>query len=192
MDCKPLYLEQFAVMGSVYMEKVLGFNNPKVGLINVGVEEEKGNDLTKTVHAMLKGNKTINFMGNVEARELMTGDVEVAVCDGFAGNLCLKTAEGMGSFIFKLMKENMTKGFRNKLGALLLKPALKELKKKFDYSEYGGAPLLGIDGVVIKAHGSTDAKIAEITIMQAVNMVEKDIISVIKTNIEALNNTDEN
>ena len=166
MDCKPKNLLQFAIMGSIYMEKVEGILSPKVGLLNVGTEENKGNDLTKQSYSMLKSSN-LNFIGNVEARDIFTGICDVIVCDGFAGNIVLKNTEGLASTIMSLLKEELMKTTRSKLGALLLKNSFKNFKKRFDYKEYGGAPFLGINGIMIKAHGSSDGKAIFNAIRQA-------------------------
>lgn len=186
MDCKSEYLEQFALMGSVYLEKVFGFENPRVGLVNVGAEPEKGNELAKDVHRRLANNEKINFVGNIEGRDIFEDKADIAVCDGFAGNLILKTVEGAGLFIFRNLKKALTSGLTAKLAALALKKRLMEVRSELDYTEYGGAPLLGIDDVVVKAHGSSDAKTIRHTVLQAVNMVRNDIISLIKSQIENL------
>jgi len=190
MDCKSEYLEQFALMGSVYLEKVFGFTNPRVGLVNVGAEPEKGNELAKDVHARLANNDKINFVGNIEGRDIFDDKADIAVCDGFVGNLILKTAEGVGMFIFRNLKKAFMAGLKSKIAALALKKSFIEVKRSLDYTEYGGAPLLGINGVVVKAHGSSDAKTIKYTVLQAVNMVSNDIISLIKSKIEGLNEED--
>lgn len=182
VDCKPEYLVQFAIMGSAYFKRVLKVDNPKVGLVNNGAEEEKGNELTKSVFPMLK-EANINFVGNVEPRDIPNGDVQVLVCDGFVGNTILKLFEGAASLIFSSLKEELLKGTISKAGALLLKPAFKRLKGKFDYTEYGGAPLLGVNGGVIKAHGSSDAKAIKNAIRQAKQFIDNDVITLIKDSI---------
>ena len=176
MDPKPENLRDYAVMGSIYAEKVLQRDNPRVGLINVGVEKTKGNQLAKHAYDMLdKAN--INFTGNVEARELLDGVVDVAVCEGFMGNVILKFLEGMGKGIFSSMKEEFTASFKGKLGAYLLRPSLLPLKKRFDYGEYGGAPFLGIDGVLVKSHGSSDARAIKNAITKQVYyLVNEDVL----------------
>ena len=156
-DCRPEHLVQFAHMGAIYAEHVLGIKNPRVGLLNIGAEEEKGNSLTKETHALLKEEK-LNFIGNIEARDVPAGAADVIVCDGFTGNVVIKLIEGTASALFSMLKGAFYKSFITKLAALILKPGLKAIKAKMDYSEYGGVPLLGVDGVVFKAHGSSDAK----------------------------------
>ena len=157
-DCKPEQLDQFAQMGSLYAENVLNIKEPKVYLLNIGTEEHKGNDLYQKAHALLKENKNLNFCGNIESRELTSGFADVIVCDGFTGNIAIKSIEGTASALFGLIKKSFKKTILTKLSAMIMLPHLKETKSLLDYSEYGGVPLLGIDGVVIKAHGSSDAK----------------------------------
>lgn len=182
VDCKPEYLKQFGVMGSIYMEHVMDINKPKVGLVNIGTEEGKGNTLTKEAYELLK-NSPINFIGNVEARQLPTGDADVILCDGFVGNVILKLTEGMAISIFAYLKEIFLRNIGTKLGALLLKPGLKELKGKMDYREYGGAPLLGTRKPIVKAHGSSDALAIKNAIRQLINFIDKDVINIITKNI---------
>ena len=166
VDCKPSYLQQFALMGSHYMKNVMGVENPRVGLLNNGTEAEKGNELTKATYPLLE--KTpVNFVGNCEGRDVVSGDFDVVVCDGFAGNLVLKNTEGVASLMSKMLKDELLGDTRSKLGALFAKKALKRLKARMDYTEYGGAPLLGINGGIIKAHGSSNAKAFAAAIRQA-------------------------
>ena len=157
-DAKPEYLAQYAQMGSLYAEKVLGIENPKVYLANIGVEEGKGNELYRNAYALLKENKNINFCGNLETRDLTAGIADVIVCDGFSGNMVIKTIEGTASALFKLIKKSFMESLLTKISAVIMKPKLGKIKALLDSSEYGGVPLLGIDGVVIKAHGNSDAK----------------------------------
>src|SRR5690554_5055188 len=173
-DCKPQQLQQFAIMGSIYMNKVIGLNNPRVGLVNIGAEENKGNELTKETYALLK-QTNINFIGNVEAREIPFGAADVIVCDGFTGNIILKLTEGLASFIMKSLKETMISTTKGKIGGLLLKPSLNKFKGQFDYTEYGGAPFLGIKGGLIKAHGSSDAKAVKNAIRQGLIYLEQEV-----------------
>ncbi|NLI61383.1 MAG: phosphate acyltransferase PlsX [Clostridiales bacterium] len=182
-DCKPINLVQFAIMGSVYMEKVLGREKPTVGLVNIGTEDTKGNELTKETYSLLQDQKNINFFGNVEARDIPAGIVDIVVCDGFTGNIILKLTEGLASNIFGIMKEEFTKDFRSKIGALLLKPSLRSLKDTMDYAEHGGAPLLGINGGIIKAHGSSDARAIKNAIRQGMLFAEQQVLSNIKAHI---------
>lgn len=187
VDCKPEYLHQFATMGSIYMEKVMGINSPSVGLINIGTEKEKGNLLTKETYNLLE-NSNLNFKGNVEARDLPNGIVDVVVADGFVGNVVLKLIEGMAISIFSILKEEFTKNAKTKIGAMLLKPELKSIKGKMDYREIGGAPLLGTQKPIVKAHGSSDAFAIKNAINQLMKFIEKDIIKIIEENIYVLDN----
>lgn len=165
-DCKPEYLQQFAVMGTAYMQGVMNVSSPAVGLVNNGEEEAKGSELTKAAYALLK-QTDINFAGNCEGREIFSGKYDVIVTDGFTGNIILKEAEGLADTLFKMIKKEIYSSFRTKIGAALAKPAFKAVKKTMDYTEYGGAPLLGINGGIIKAHGSSDAKAFVSAIRQA-------------------------
>lgn len=159
VDCKPSQLVQFAQMGSIYAENVLKMHRPRVGLLNVGHEPGKGNSVVKEVYSLLQEQAgTLNFVGNIEGRDISRGDCDVVVCDGFVGNVVLKFAEGLADALFGMMKEEFTSSVPATLGALLLKPGLKRIKKKVDYTEYGGAPLLGVNGMVIIAHGASNAK----------------------------------
>ncbi len=157
-DCRPEFINQFATMGSLYYEEMFGVENPRVGLLNIGTEEGKGNEITREAFNLLKENDKINFIGNIESREMMDGDVDVIVADGFTGNMVLKTAEGTAKFIFSILKEEIGNSILGKAGALLLRPILKKLKRKLDSSEYGGALFLGINGISIKAHGNSSAR----------------------------------
>ncbi|WP_129722031.1 phosphate acyltransferase PlsX [Xylanivirga thermophila] len=183
-DCKPDNLVQFAIMGSIYMEKVLGRIDPTVGLINIGIEDTKGNQLTKKVYTLLKDCRYINFAGNVEARDIPRGHADILVCDGFVGNVVLKLTEGVASTLFDMLKEEMTANWTRKLGTLLLKPGLKNFKKKMDYAEYGGAPLLGVNGGIIKAHGSSNAKAIKNAIRQGLLFMENGVLDTIANSIE--------
>ena len=185
VDCKPQYLAQFGVMGSVYMEKVMGTKAPKVALINNGAEEHKGNDLTQKAHQMLK-RMPIDFTGNVEARDLVSGETDVAVADGFVGNVVLKFMEGFASALMSMLKTEMTSTFRSKMGAALMMPSLKNFKKKMDYTEYGGAPLLGVNKAIVKAHGSSNSKAFYHAIRQCRQMCMGDVVGIIREEIQAL------
>lgn len=154
-DCRPQYLVQFAQMGSIYASSVLNIENPRVALLNIGAEEAKGNALTKEAHQLLK-QENLNFMGNIEPRYVLSDSADVVVCDGFTGNVVIKLIEGTASTLFSMLKQVFFKSFATKLAAGILKPGLKSIKNQMDYSAYGGAPFLGIDGVVFKAHGSSD------------------------------------
>lgn len=185
VDSKPSYLVQFAKMGEIYFKTVMDNKNPKVGLVNIGAEEEKGNELTKETHKLLKLEEKINFIGNVEPREVSTGDVEVLVCDGFVGNTILKMYEGTAKTILTMIKEEIMSSVISKFGAVFLSSTFKSLKKKMDYKEYGGAPFLGVNGVCIKAHGSSDAKAFKNAIGQARRFYNNDLIGKIKEEIES-------
>lgn len=181
--CTPQNLLGFAIMGSHYMEQIIGRENPKVGLINIGVEEKKGTPLTKETYGLLK-EADINFVGNLEARRIPHGDADVAVADGFTGNVVLKLIEGMGDFMKHAIKGILLKNFLSKISSLALKGGLKEFKGKLDYKEHGGAPLLGVDGLVIKAHGSSDSSAIFAAIRQAKKSVETELLLKIKNAIE--------
>ena len=185
VDCKPNYLQQFAVMGSAYMKKVCGIDAPRVGLINNGAEAEKGNELTKSAYKLLE-NTDINFVGNCEARYTMTGDYDVLVCDGFVGNAVLKCTEGVARSIMSIIKQELMASPVTKLGALISRAGFKRVKKRMDYTEYGGAPLLGINGCIIKAHGSSNAKAITSAIGQARSYCIGDVTAAIQSGIEAL------
>ena len=172
VDCKPPYLVQFAQMGSAYMELVEGVKDPAVGLLNNGEEAEKGNELTKETYPLLQALEGIRFTGNCEARELMSGDFDVVVTDGFAGNVLLKSTEGTAKAITAMLKTELMGSIRGTIGGAIAKPAFAALKKKMDYTEVGGAPLLGVNGGVIKAHGSSNAKAFFNAIRQARKLVQ--------------------
>lgn len=175
-NCRPNNLLQFAQMGSVYMKNVKHVENPVVGLLNIGAEEGKGNDLMKETYIKLDENESINFYGNVEGRYMFDDDVDVVVTDGFTGNVALKTIEGMGLMITKLLKEELTKSWWSSFLTLLLKPYLKKFKKRMDYSEYGGALLLGIKKPMVKCHGSANAKIVKFTLHQAEEFAKNNVV----------------
>ena len=185
VDCKPDYLVQFAHMGSAYMSGAVGIENPRVALINNGTEEGKGNELTKAAYNLLKSEHGINFVGNCEARDVMSGNYDVLVCDGFIGNTVLKSLEGTATAILKMLKREIKSKKRNKIGALLCRNAFRTLKKRMDYTEYGGAPLLGINGNVIKAHGSSDAHAIASAIKQARKLTAGDITARIASTVSA-------
>ena len=180
-NCRPNNLLQFAQMGSVYMKNVKHIENPVVGLLNIGAEEGKGNDLMKETYIKLDEDESINFYGNVEGRYMFDDDVDVVVTDGFTGNVALKTIEGMGLMITKLLKEELTKSWWSSFLTLLLKPYLKKFKKRMDYSEYGGALLLGIKKPMVKCHGSANAKIVEFTLHQAEEFAKNNVVQGIET-----------
>lgn len=181
VDCKPVYLEQFAKMGAVYVEQVLGVKDPTVGLANIGVEEEKGNALVKEAFGLLK--ETVpRFAGNVEVREVPFGPVDVLVCDGFVGNVILKLCEGMAKALFGMIKGEITVG-AYKLAAAALKTPFKNIKKRFDSEEVGGAPLLGLKALVVKAHGNAGPRAIENAIALCTSFIEKDVVQKIQANI---------
>lgn len=184
-DCKPSYLQQFAVMGSAYMKGVLGMESPRVALLSNGAEAEKGNELTKAAYPLLAA-APVNFVGNCEARDILSGGHDVLVCDGFSGNVVLKYTEGLSTTILAMLKDELMADTRAKLGAALAKPAFRRMKKKMDYTEQGGAPLLGVNGGVIKAHGSSDAKAFCSAVMQARRFTQADVNGVIRAAIAAL------
>ena len=183
-DAKPEHLYQYAIMGSVYAEKVRKITNPRVGLLNVGTEDKKGNDLTKHAFSLLK-EAPINFIGNVEARDLLDGVADVVVTDGFSGNIALKSIEGTALAIFSMLKKELTSSLKSKLATAVIMPQLRNLKNKLDYSEYGGAGLFGLKAPVIKAHGSSDQTAILNAIRQAKDMVEKQVITTIGTTIQS-------
>ena len=175
VDARPSHLVQFAKMGSIYMEHVMGVRNPKVAIVNIGAEEEKGNALVKETFPLLKECQDINFIGSIEAREIPHGQADVVVCEAFVGNVILKLYEGVGSVLISKVKAGMMTSLRSKIGALLVKPALKDTLKDFDASMYGGAPLLGLNGLVVKTHGSSTSKEVCNSIVQCVTFKEQKI-----------------
>lgn len=175
VDARPSHLVQFAKMGSIYMEYVMGVKNPKVGIVNIGAEEEKGNALVKETFPLLKNCPDINFIGSVEARDIPAGAADVVVCEAFVGNVILKTYEGVGLTLIGKVKEGMMTSLRSKMGALLVKPALKQTLKAFDLEQYGGAPLLGLKGLVVKTHGSSKANEIKNSILQCITFTEQRI-----------------
>lgn len=183
VDARASHLVQFAQIGSIYMEHIVGIKNPKVGIVNIGAEEEKGNALVKETFPLLKECSGINFIGSVEAREIPEGVCDVIVSEAFVGNVILKLYEGVGATLIGKVKEGMMTSLRSKIGALLVKPALKETLKSFDASQYGGAPMLGLNGLVVKAHGSAKATEIKNSIIQCVHFKKHEINDKIKENI---------
>lgn len=183
VDARASQLLQFAKMGSIYMERVIGVKNPRVGLVNIGVEEEKGNALTKETYPLLQNCPEINFIGNVEARDIPEGAADVLVCEAFAGNIVLKMLEGVSSVLVGKIKEGMMSSLKSKIGALLVKPALKKTLKGFSTEEYGGAPLLGLNGLVVKTHGSSKAIEIRHSVLQCIAFKEQNINEMIKEQI---------
>lgn len=183
VDARPEHLVQFAQMGSIYYENVMGKKNPTVGLLNIGTEEEKGNQLVKDTKPLLKECKNINYIGSIEAREIVRGGADVIVCEAFVGNVVLKFFEGLALTMFDSLKQGLMSSFRTKIGTLLVKPALKGLKNQFDTSSQGGAPLLGLKGLVVKAHGNSGSKEIEIAIKQCISFKKQKINEKIKESI---------
>lgn len=183
VDARPSHLVQFAKMGSVYMESVMGVKNPRVAIVNIGAEEEKGNALVKETFPLLKNTPEINFIGSIEARDIPTGYADVIVCEAFAGNIILKLYEGVGATLIKKVKDGMMTSLRSKIGALLVKPALKQTLKGFSLEEHGGAPLLGLNGLVVKTHGSSKAIEIKNSILQCLTFREQKINEKIKEKV---------
>lgn len=188
VDAKPKQLLQYGIMGSIYSEKVRGIKNPKVGLLNVGTEAGKGNELTRQAYDLLS-EAPLNFIGNVEARDLFEGVADVVVTDGYSGNVALKTIEGTAQLMFSLLKETFMASLKTKLAASVLKKDLKQLKNKLDYSEYGGAGLFGLAAPVIKAHGSSNGRAIYNAIKQASHMVENEVTAVIEETVKEMSET---
>lgn len=184
MDCKPSQLLQFAKMGSIYMENVVGVKKPRVAIVNIGVEEAKGNQLVKDTYPLLKECKDINFIGSMEPRDVPYGGADVIVCDAFVGNVILKLSEGLAGALVKMIKEEVMSSTRTKIGGALVKPALKNVMAKFDTAEYGGAPLLGLKGLVVKIHGSSTHAEMKNAILQCVDFTEQNINDKIKDQIQ--------
>jgi glycerol-3-phosphate acyltransferase PlsX len=187
IDPKPIHLFQYALMGDVYFRYILRKNRPSVGILNIGEEESKGTDYIKEAHQLLN-KSSLNFIGNVEGRDIFNGKVDIVVCDGFVGNVVLKVSESIAGVIGKLLKQQLQKNYITMLGAFLAKPAFDALKKEIDYSEYGGAPLLGVDGNVIISHGSSDARAIKSAIRVAGEFVKYEINQHI---LEAVKNSKE-
>ena len=183
VDARPSHLVQFAQIGSIYMENIVGIKNPRVAILNIGAEEEKGNQLVKETFPLLKECPGINFIGSIEAREIPHGGADVIVCEAFAGNIVLKLYEGVAATLLSKVKEGLMSSLRSKIGALLIKPALKQTLKSFDASQYGGAPLLGLNGLVVKTHGSANAIDVKNSILQCVTFKQQDINGKIKEHI---------
>lgn len=183
VDARPSHLVQFAKMGSIYMENVMNVKSPKVAIVNIGAEEEKGNALVKETFPLLKNCPDINFIGSIEARDIPSGMADVIVCEAFVGNVILKMYEGVGATLIKKVKEGMMTTLRSKIGALLVKPALKETLKAFDLEQYGGAPMLGLNGLVVKTHGSSTSIEIKNSILQCVTFKEQRINEKIREKI---------
>ena len=187
VDARASHLAQFAQMGSIYMEHVMGIKNPRVAIVNIGAEEEKGNALVKETFPLLKECKGINFIGSIEAREIPHGGADVIVCEAFVGNVILKLYEGVGATLISMVKGGMMSTLRSKIGALLVKPALRETLKSFDGSQYGGAPLLGLKGLVVKTHGNSKRTEVRNSIIQCVTFKEQDINGKIRQSLDVQN-----
>jgi phosphate acyltransferase len=188
VDARASHLLQFAKMGSIYMEHIIGVKNPRVAIVNIGAEEDKGNMLVKETYPLLKNCPDINFIGSIEARDIPKGDADVIVCEAFVGNVILKLYEGVGATLISKIKQGLMTSLRSKIGALLVKPALKETMKTFDASEYGGAPLLGLNGLVVKTHGSSKAKEVKNSIIQCVAFKEQHINDIIRGEVSLQSN----
>lgn len=184
-ECRPANLLEFAIMGSLYMEKVMDRKNASVGLVNLGIEENKGTTVTKAAHKLLK-EADINFIGNVEARDVPKGACDVIVCDGFTGNIILKLTEGFAWNLLKTMKKKFTDGISAKMGAMLLAGKVREIKDEFDYSEYGGAPILGVNGHVLKIHGSSGATAVRNAIIKGIPYAREDVVGRITSAMEGI------
>ena len=184
VDCKPVNLQHFAIMASAYAEGMLGVKNARVGLLNNGAEAHKGNELTQEAYKLLSETRGINFVGNCEARDILSGDYDVVVCDGFNGNIALKSAEGTANTMLKLIKDGVySGGLKSKLGALMLKSVFKNVKKKMDYNAHGGACFLGVNKIVVKSHGASKSKSITASILQAKSLSEAKVCDKIKSGI---------
>lgn len=187
VDCKPLNLVQFAGMSNIYAKNVLGLSTPRISIANIGSEEGKGNDLVKKSYEEIK-NLDLNFTGNIEARDLINGVTDIIVCDGFTGNILLKSVEGVAMSVMKMIKETLMSSTKGKIGGMFIKDDMKKLKSIMDYSEYGGAPFLGVNGGVIKAHGSSNATAIKNAINQGIKFTKGNVLEDIKTFVENENN----
>lgn len=190
-DCKPEWINQFAMMGSIYMNRVMGVETPEVGLVNIGTEEAKGNEQAQAAHALMKAQNVYRFIGNVEARDTMAGLCDVLAADGFVGNVVLKNTEGVVSALFKLLKGGLLSSTKGKVAALLAKDTFKSLKMSFDSTEVGGVPLLGVEGAVIKAHGNSNARAIFCAIRQARTVVDTGVVDLIREGVEKLSVSEE-
>lgn len=188
VDCDPLYLQQFAIMGSLYLQKAFNIENPRVALLNVGVEKEKGDLLRKETYELLEKTECINFVGNMESRDLLSGNYDLVVCDGFSGNVLIKSTEGASMEILKLMKSTFMKSLKTKLGALMLKKDIMEIKDFMDYNNYGGAVLLGAKKTLVKGHGSSKSQAVYNCIKQAYTMEKNKLCDVISSEMTKLQN----
>lgn len=186
VDCRPKFLEQFAVMGSIYSQYVLGTEKPKIGLLNIGEEDTKGNEVVLRAHQMLKENTQINFTGNAEGRDILSGEFDVIVCDGFVGNVILKFAEAVGGVILQILREELPQGLRGQIGTAILKPNLKRVKQRMDHAEHGGALLLGVDGICFIGHGSSQAPSIFSAIRMAKEAVDNQVLQRLQSQYQIL------
>ena len=191
VDCKPDWIVQFGMMGSVYMQKVMGVAQPDVGLLNIGVEDAKGNEQTQAACALMRKEQPFHFVGSVEARDALAGNCDVLATDGFAGNVLLKNTEGVISLLFGLLKGGLMSSTKGKIAALLAKDTFRDLKHQFDATEVGGAPLLGVEGAVIKAHGNSNARAIFCAIRQAKKVVDSGVVDLIREGVGKLSTSDE-
>lgn len=186
VDCRPKFLDQFAVMGSIYSEYVLGTPNPKVGLLNIGEEDSKGNDAAVRANQMLRENSQISFIGNAEGRDVLSGRFDVIVCDGFVGNVLLKFAEAVGDIVLQILREELPQGLRGQIGSAILKPNLKRIKQRVDHAEHGGGLLLGVAGICIIGHGSSQAPSIFNAIRIAKEAVDNSVLQRIQSQYQSL------
>ncbi len=186
VDCRPKFLEQFAIMGSTYSQYVLGVSEPQVGLINIGEEDTKGNDLALRTHELLRDNSQICFAGNAEGRDVLSGDFDVIVCDGFVGNVLLKFAEAVGTVMLQIVREELPQGLHGQLGTAILKPNLKRIKQRMDHAEHGGALLLGVEGICIIGHGSSQAPSVFNAIRMAKESVDNQVLQRLQSQYQSL------
>jgi glycerol-3-phosphate acyltransferase PlsX len=186
VDCRPKFLEQFAIMGSVYSQYVLGTGEPKVGLLNIGEEDSKGNDAAVRAHQLLRENSQITFIGNAEGRDVLSGNFDVIVCDGFVGNVLLKFAEAVGEVILQILREELPQGLHGQIGTALLKPNLKRIKQRMDHAEHGGALLLGVAGICLIGHGSSQAPSIFNAIRMAKEAVDNQVLQRIQSQYQTL------
>jgi glycerol-3-phosphate acyltransferase PlsX len=185
-DCKPQHLAQFAEMGSAYAQYVLGLSDPRIGLLSIGEEKSKGNELVQQAHQLLEGVEGLNFIGNVEGRDILQGTVDVVVTDGFTGNVVLKLAESVAKHVAQTFRREMTEGLRSRLGAWMLKPAFLRLRNSIDYAEYGAAPLLGVDGVCFIGHGRSSPRAVRSALRGSATFVEQRVNDHIRENLRAI------
>ena len=181
VDCRPKFLEQFAVMGSIYSQYVLLTPEPKIGLLNIGEEDSKGNELALRAHQLLRKNSQINFIGNAEGRDILSGNFDVIVCDGFVGNVLLKFAEAVGGVILQILREELPQGVHGQIGTAFLKPNLKRVKQRMDHAEHGGALLLGVGGICFIGHGSSQAPSVFSAIRMAKEAVDNQVLQRLKS-----------